>query len=139
MIVSRRGFSAAAAATGLLTAGSARAAVLGNPDNPAQGPGAVKSNPKSGSDPGPRNEMLGGQLPSSEMPSSTDHGDVENFWLPFDAANRRVQDGGWSAAPAASAFLRPARAPAPGIFAPAMSATSHARWDNISRTPATPT
>ena len=96
MLVSRRDFSAVVAATGILTAGGARAAVLGNPDNPSQGRDAIKSNPKSGSDPGPRNEMLGGQLPSSEMPPSTDHGDVENFWFPFDAANRRVQDGGWA-------------------------------------------
>lgn len=95
MIVSRRSLGAVAA-TGLLAVGGARAAVLGNPDNPPQGPSAIRSNPQSGSDPGPKNELLGGQLPSSEMPPSTDHGDVENFWFPFDAANRRVQDGGWA-------------------------------------------
>jgi oxalate decarboxylase len=30
------------------------------------------------------------------MPPSTDHGSVDNFWFPFSASNKRVQDGGWS-------------------------------------------
>lgn len=30
------------------------------------------------------------------MPPSTDHGDVPNFWFPFAAANKRVQNGGWA-------------------------------------------
>ena len=95
MIVSRRSF-AAAAASGLLTAGAASAAQLGNPDNPPQGPTAIKDNPRSGNVPGPQNKVLDAQFPSSTMPPSTDHGEVENFWFPFAQANRRVQDGGWT-------------------------------------------
>ena len=46
--------------------------------------------------PGPKNPAFGGQFPSSEMPLSTDSGDMPNFWFPFAAANKRLQDGGWA-------------------------------------------
>jgi oxalate decarboxylase len=96
MIVSRRSF-AALAASGVLTAQAAHAApTLGNPDDPAQGADAIKNNPRSGADPGPKNPALGTQFPSSEMPLSTDVGDMPNFWFPFAAANKRLQDGGWA-------------------------------------------
>jgi len=96
MIVSRRSF-AAVAASGLLVAQSAHAAPqLGNPDNPPQGPEAIKGNPHSSNDPGPENKALASQFPSSEMPPSTDHGDMPNFWFPFANATKRVQDGGWA-------------------------------------------
>jgi oxalate decarboxylase len=96
MIVSRRSF-AALAASGVLTAQAAQAApTLGNPDNPPQGPEAIKGNPHSSNDPGPKNPALGAQVPSSEMPPSTDSGDVPNFWFPFAAASKRLQDGGWA-------------------------------------------
>jgi oxalate decarboxylase len=96
MIISRRNMMAAAAAGGILSASAARAVQLGNPDNPPQGPDAIKGNPHSASDPGPKNPILGGQFPDSEMPPSTDHGDIPNFWFPFAAANKRTQDGGWA-------------------------------------------
>lgn len=96
MIVSRRNMLATAAAGGVLTARAARAVQLGNPDNPPQGSKAINNNPHSSSDPGPKNPVLSGQLPNSKMPPSTDHGDVPNFWFSFDAANKRVQDGGWA-------------------------------------------
>ncbi len=96
MIVSRRSF-AALAASSVLTAQAAHAApTLGNPDNPAQGVEAIKGNPHSSADPGPKNPALGAQFPSSEMPLSTDSGDMPNFWFPFAAANKRLQDGGWA-------------------------------------------
>ena len=96
MIVSRRSF-AALAASSVLTAQAAHAApTLGNPDSPAQGVEAIKDNPHSGADPGPKNPAFGGQFPSSEMPLSTDSGDMPNFWFPFAAANKRLQDGGWA-------------------------------------------
>lgn len=94
MIISRRSF-AAAAATGMLTARAA-AAELGNPDNPPQGRPAIKNNPRSADDPGPQNKILDAQFPDSAMPPATDHGDMENFWFPFSAANKRVQNGGWT-------------------------------------------
>jgi oxalate decarboxylase len=97
MIVSRRSFATVAAASGLLATQAARGApTLGNPDNPPQGPEAIKGNPHSSNDPGPKNEALGTQFPSSEMPPSTDSGDVPNFWFPFAQASKRMQDGGWA-------------------------------------------
>ncbi|MDQ2802248.1 MAG: cupin domain-containing protein [Pseudomonadota bacterium] len=94
--MSRRHILAATAAGGVLTAAVSRAAEIGNPDAPPQGPQAIRNNPASGSDPGPRNPALGAEFPASEMPPSTDHGDVANFWFPFAEANKRVQDGGWA-------------------------------------------
>jgi len=94
MIVSRRHILSASAAGGVMTVGLAQAAQFGNPDSPAQGLDAVKGNPAS--DPGPRNPTLAGQFPSSEAPPSTDHGSLPNFWFPFEQANKRIQDGGWT-------------------------------------------
>jgi oxalate decarboxylase len=97
MIVSRRSFAAVAAASGILATQAARGApTLGNPDNPPQGPDAIKGNPRSSNDPGPKNEALDAQFPSSQMPPSTDSGDVPNFWFPFAQASKRMQDGGWA-------------------------------------------
>ncbi len=87
---------AASAAGGLMTSAAARAATLGNPDNPPQGAPAISGDKQSASDPGPRNDDLAAQFPDSELPPTTDHGNVENFWFPFAQANRRVQAGGWS-------------------------------------------
>jgi len=87
---------AAVTASGILTASAARAAQVGNPDNPPQGSAAIKNNPRSSNVPGPQNKVLDAQFPSSDMPPSTDHGDVENFWFPFAQANRRIQSGGWA-------------------------------------------
>jgi oxalate decarboxylase len=95
MIVSRRAF-AAVTASGILTASAARAAQVGNSDNPPQGSAAIKNNPRSSNVPGPQNKVLDAQFPSSDMPPSTDHGDVENFWFPLAQANRRIQSGGWT-------------------------------------------
>jgi oxalate decarboxylase len=94
MIISRRNF--AVAASGLLAAGAAHAAELGNPDSPPQGRQAIKANPHSSSDPGPQNKTLDAEFPDSQMPPSTDHGEVENFWFSFSSANKRVQNGGWT-------------------------------------------
>jgi oxalate decarboxylase len=96
MIVSRRSFAAAATGGGLLAASAVRAAQLGNPDNPPQGLDAIKADPKSKSDPGPQNKALDAQFPTAGTPPSTDHGNVDNFWFPFSASNKRVQAGGWS-------------------------------------------
>jgi oxalate decarboxylase len=96
MIVSRRNVLAATVASGALAASVARAATLGNPDSPPQGPVSIKANPKSASDPGPHDTVLDSQFPNSLMPPSTDNGDMPNFWFPFSEANRRVEDGGWA-------------------------------------------
>lgn len=96
MIVSRRNILVAAAAGGVLSAGVARAAELGNPDTPAQGAPAIKDNPRSANDPGPENPALAAQFPNSEIPPATDHGEVQNFWFPFSQANKRVESGGWT-------------------------------------------
>jgi oxalate decarboxylase len=75
---------------------AAKSPHLGNPDNPPQGPKAIENNPRSSSNPGPRNTVLAEQFPSSEMPPSTDHGSMPNFWFPFAQANKRMHDGGWA-------------------------------------------
>jgi oxalate decarboxylase len=96
VIISRRNFATAtAAAGGMLAINSAEGAQLGNPDNPPHQAG-ITDNPRSGSDPGPRNQALDEQFPNDYMPPSTDHGHMDNFWFPFSAANKRVQNGGWS-------------------------------------------
>lgn len=40
--------------------------------------------------------MIESRAPSSESPPATDHGDVPNFWFPFERAHKRIQDGGWA-------------------------------------------
>ncbi len=47
-------------------------------------------------DPGPHNPVLAAQFPSSLRPPETDHGNVFNFWFPFDQAHMRQEDGGWA-------------------------------------------
>jgi oxalate decarboxylase len=96
MIVSRRNILSATAAGGVMTTTLAQAARFGNPDSPAKGSDAAKGNPASITDPGPRNPTLGSQFPNSEAPPSTDHGSLPNFWFPFEQANKRIQDGGWT-------------------------------------------
>lgn len=60
------------------------------------GEAAVKASPHSASNPGPTNPLAAKQAPSSEIPPSTDSGDVPNFWFPFARASKRIQEGGWA-------------------------------------------
>lgn len=69
---------------------------VGNPDNMRMGQSAASASPASISDPGPKNPMASSQAPSSELPPSTDRGDVQNFWFPFARAHKRIQEGGWA-------------------------------------------
>jgi oxalate decarboxylase len=48
------------------------------------------------SNPGPENNALRGQNPSSDIPPPTDHGNVEPIWYSFDLTHKRVQEGGWT-------------------------------------------
>jgi oxalate decarboxylase len=50
----------------------------------------------SASNPGPINKAIAGENPGSEMPPSTDKGNLSPFWYSFDLAHRRIQDGGWT-------------------------------------------
>jgi len=50
----------------------------------------------SASDPGPKNEILIGENPDSNLPPFTDHGDPGVTWFSFDLTSRRVQNGGWT-------------------------------------------
>ncbi len=50
----------------------------------------------SASDPGPENRVLLKENPSSNMPPSTDEGDVGPIWYSFDLAHKRIQEGGWT-------------------------------------------
>lgn len=50
----------------------------------------------SDSDPGPENQPLVRENPSSNLPPATDHGDVGPIWYSFDLARKRLQGGGWT-------------------------------------------
>jgi oxalate decarboxylase len=50
----------------------------------------------SASNPGPINRPIAGTSPASNMPPSTDRGDVEPIWYSFDLTHRRIQNGGWT-------------------------------------------
>ena len=95
--LSRRGLFAVGAAAGAVSfAAAARAApTFGNPDMPPQG--AINAtNPKSLTDPGPKNPALANNLPSFLSPPATDVGDMPLFWNSFNIAPKRIQNGGWA-------------------------------------------
>ena len=75
---SRRDVLAVSAAGAVMTAGAARAASFGNPDQPPQGATNAKA---SGNlkDPGPQSGAIGSQFPSAQLPPATDVGvaDIE--------------------------------------------------------------
>ena len=50
----------------------------------------------SASNPGPINTILTGENPDSNLPPSTDRGDVMPIWYSFDLTHRRIQEGGWT-------------------------------------------
>jgi oxalate decarboxylase len=94
-VISRRNMLAATAIGAAMTAGTARAASFGNPDEPAQGAINAK-NPASTTDPGPQNRAITGQFPAAVSPPATDVGDLQMNWASFNNAPRRIQDGGWA-------------------------------------------
>lgn len=69
---------------------------VGNPGDTRRGQSAVRVSPASAGNPGPENLAERSQAPSSELPPSTDRGNVPNFWFPFERAHRRIQPGGWT-------------------------------------------
>jgi oxalate decarboxylase len=68
----------------------------GNPNNERRGTSVIETSPESASDPGPKNTTSTMMAPSSEIPPSTDRGEVQNFWFPYSRANKRLQPGGWA-------------------------------------------
>ena len=94
-MISRREMLAATAAGAALTAGAARAATFGNPDEPPQGAINAK-NPASVTDPGPQSPAIASQFPSAVSPPPTDVGHIQMSWASFNTAPRRIQDGGWA-------------------------------------------
>ena len=50
----------------------------------------------STSNPGPENNPLLHENPSSNLPPPTDHGNIEPVWYSFDLTHKRVQEGGWT-------------------------------------------
>src|SRR5258707_5907156 len=94
-MISRRKVLAATAAGAVMTATTARAASLGNPDEPPQGAINAK-NRASITDPGPQNQAIAGQFPSAVSPPPTDVGSLQMNWASFNNAPRRIQDGGWA-------------------------------------------
>jgi len=57
---------------------------------------ARKVSDKSKSDPGPTNDSLDAQNPSSVVPPVTDAGSVPVFKYPFSLSHKRLHQGGWS-------------------------------------------
>jgi oxalate decarboxylase len=57
---------------------------------------ARKVSDKSQSDPGPTNDSLDAQNPSSVVPPVTDAGSVPVFKYPFSLSHKRLHRGGWS-------------------------------------------
>jgi oxalate decarboxylase len=94
-MLSRRNILATAAAGAMISASSARAASLGNPDQPAEGAVNV-TNPKALTDPGPQDASLAGNEPAFFDPPATDVNGMPQFWTSFNLAPRRIQDGGWA-------------------------------------------
>jgi oxalate decarboxylase len=86
---------AAASATALGVAATAKAASFGNPDRPPEG--AINAlSPTSRSDPGPQNPALADQFPSFQNPPATDINGMPQFWASFNNAHKRYQNGGWA-------------------------------------------
>jgi oxalate decarboxylase len=51
---------------------------------------------RSATNPGPVNKALEALNPSSNLPPSTDRGDILPIWYSFDLVHRRIQPGGWT-------------------------------------------
>jgi oxalate decarboxylase len=96
-VPSRRGFLAATAAGSVAAvAATARAASLGNPDQPPQGAINTQGNPASVADHGPHDPTLQDQFSAAFSPPATNVGDLPLFWASFNNAPRRIQNGGWA-------------------------------------------
>ncbi len=94
--ISRRAMVTASAAGGLAAiATAARAAGLGNPDQPAEGAINV-TNPKALVDPGPQDPSVAAAEPVFLSPPATDVNGMPQFWASFNLAPKRIQDGGWA-------------------------------------------
>src|SRR5262245_19422369 len=73
-----------AGAVALPTFGQTRADVLKGEQN------------RSASNPGPVNKSIAAINPKSNLPPSTDRGDILPIWYSFDLTHRRIQNGGWT-------------------------------------------
>jgi oxalate decarboxylase len=94
-MISRRKMLTATAAGAVMTAATAQAASLGNPDEPPQGAINAK-NPASVTDPGSQSQAIASQFPSATSPPPTDVGGLPIVWASFNNAPRRIQNGGWA-------------------------------------------
>ncbi|MCU1261843.1 MAG: bicupin, oxalate decarboxylase family [Bryobacterales bacterium] len=75
----------------------ATAALAGVAASAQQRPNTRKAEgDRSASNPGPENKALLNENPNSNMPPSTDHGDVGAIWFSFDLTHKRIQEGGWT-------------------------------------------
>ncbi len=87
--MSRRVLMGASAAAGLgLVAGTAQAQSMRTTK--------AGESDASASNPGPENTALQRLDSSADMPPTTDHGSVKQFWQSFSQAHRRIQEGGWA-------------------------------------------
>jgi len=51
---------------------------------------------RSSSDPGLGNKPLLDENPDSNLPTTTDHGDMVPLWYSFDLVKKRIEEGGWT-------------------------------------------
>ncbi|ACK51600.1 bicupin, oxalate decarboxylase family [Methylocella silvestris BL2] len=95
--LSRRNILALGAAASVAGIGPAVAGPsFGNPDEPPQGVINTTGNPASVTIPGPHDDVMSGQFPTSINPPPTDVGALPEFWATFNNAQRRIQNGGWA-------------------------------------------
>ena len=87
--LSRRTFLGVGSA-GLATAALASLAVNGQEKSDTE----KADHDQSTSNPGPENKLLLDENPSTNLPPSTDHGNIEPVWYSFDLTHKRVQEGG---------------------------------------------
>jgi oxalate decarboxylase len=92
---SRRDLLAVSAMGAAMTVSAAKAGTFGNPDEPAEGAINAKG-PGNLADPGPQNQVLGNQFPSTQSPPETDVGGMPTTWASFNNAPKRIQNGGWA-------------------------------------------
>lgn len=96
--VSRRGMVAGLGTAAIFTAGAfSSLAAAQQSQSPASDTESQNTSNKPPTDPGPENEPLIGENPSSWTPPHTDSGDVNNFRYPFAFGHNRVSHGaGWA-------------------------------------------
>ena len=75
---------------------SARAAIFGNPDEPAERGGQCQQSEGVDRIRVRKNQGLAGNEPAFLDPPAADINGMPQFWASFNLAPKRIQDGGWA-------------------------------------------